>query len=300
MTKILVLGASGMLGASLLGFFSEKPSIEVLGTVRSSSAAALLPARLRQFLRIGVAAHNTEALVAILAQEKPDVVVNCIGIIKQHSEANQELPSIRINALFPHVLAQYCGWFGARLIQISTDCVFSGSQSATQVAEHGRYTEDSPTDAQDLYGRSKRMGEVLNQRHAITLRTSIIGHELNSKRSLVDWFLSETGQVRGFTNAVFSGLPTVELARVILEYVVPDETLAGLYHVAADPIDKHRLLSLVAQIYGHTVPIVPDPELVIDRALNGSRFREATGYVAPDWIELIGRMHAYHQQISHS
>lgn len=293
MTKILVLGASGMLGASLLDFFVDKPGIEAIGTVRSSDTAALLPAKLRQFLRIGIDVDHIEALISLLAHERPDVVINCIGIIKQRSEAKQELPSIRINALFPHLLAQYCDWFGARMLQISTDCVFSGSQSAAQVAEHGRYTEDSPTDAKDLYGRSKHMGEVHNQSHVLTLRTSIIGHELNSKRSLVDWFLSETGEVRGFTKAIFSGLPAVELARVILEYVVPDVSLTGLYHVAAEPIDKHRLLSLIAETYGHSIQIVPDSDLVIDRGLNGTRFMEATGYTPPDWVELIHRMHAY-------
>lgn len=293
MTKILVLGASGMLGASLLSYLAEKPGVEALGTVRSRSVADLLPAKLRSLLRVGIDASDTDSLIALLAQEKPDVVVNCIGIIKQLSESKQELPSIRINALFPHMLAQYCDWFGARLIQISTDCVFSGSQSAAQIAEHGRYTEDSPTDAQDLYGRSKRMGEVHNQSHAVTLRTSIIGHELNSQRSLIDWFLSQTGQVKGFTKAIFSGLPTVELGRVILDYVVPNETLCGLYQVAAEPIDKHRLLSLVAETYDHNVTIVPDATVVIDRGLNGTRFAEATGYTAPDWVELIQRMHQH-------
>lgn len=296
MTKILVLGASGMLGVSLLSYLEGKPGIKVLGTVRSRSVADMLPANLRGLLRVGIDAYDTGSLIALLAREKPDVVVNCIGIIKQLSESKLELPSIRINALFPHLLADYCDWFSARLIHISTDCVFSGGQSAAQIAKFGRYTEDSPTDAQDLYGRSKRMGEVHNQSHAITLRTSIIGHELNSRRSLVDWFLSETGQVKGFTKAVFSGLPTVELARVILEYVVPNETLTGLYHVAAEPIDKYRLLSLVAEIYRKNITIVPDSSVVMDRALNGARFREATGYVPPDWIELVNRMHASQHQ----
>ena len=185
--------------------------------------------------------------------------------------------------MLPHRLARLCELAGARLIHISTDCVFSGRK--------GLYLESDLSDAEDLYGKSKYIGELHDLPHAITLRTSIIGHELGSNYALVDWFLSQEGGVKGFTKAIFSGLPTVELARVMKDFVVPHPQLNGLYHVAAKPIDKFRLLSLVAAQYGKAIDIRPEDALVIDRSLDGSRFREATGYVAPEWPELIRRMY---------
>ena len=171
-----------------------------------------------------------------------------------------------------------------RLIHISTDCVFSGSK--------GHYRESDTPDATDLYGRSKLLGEI-DYGDALTLRTSIIGPELYSNSSLLDWFLSQTGSIQGFTKAVFSGLPTVEIARVIAEYVIPRPKLAGLYHVSSEPIDKCALLNLIAKIYKKPIHIVPDDKLVIDRSLNSDRFYEETGYHAPQWDELITRMYRF-------
>jgi dTDP-4-dehydrorhamnose reductase len=177
-----------------------------------------------------------------------------------------------------------CKATGARLVHISTDCVFSG--------EKGGYLESDFPDAYDLYGRSKLLGEV-DYPHAITLRTSIIGRELSGHRSLVGWFLAQQGTVQGFTGAIFSGLPTMELARVINEYVLPRPDLHGLYHVATQPINKYDLLKLVAKTYGKDTEIVPSDRLTIDRSLNADRFREATGYVAPEWPVLVQNMHDF-------
>jgi dTDP-4-dehydrorhamnose reductase len=171
------------------------------------------------------------------------------------------------------------------LVHVSTDCVFSGAK--------GHYLETDFPDAYDLYGRSKLLGEV-DYPHAITLRTSIIGHELSGNRSLIGWFLAQQGSVKGFARAVFSGLPTVELARVVRDCVLPRPALRGLYHVAAQPINKCDLLKLVAATYGKTIKIVPSEDLVIDRSLNADRFRVATGYVAPPWPDLIQRMFEFH------
>jgi dTDP-4-dehydrorhamnose reductase len=154
------------------------------------------------------------------------------------------------------------------------------------------YEEQDVSDAEDLYGKSKFIGEIIDQPHAITLRTSIIGHELNSQASLVDWFLSQSGTVKGYSKAIFSGLPTVELARVIRDFVIPQPALHGLYHVSADPIDKLELLRQVARIYQKYITIVPDDQLKIDRSLDSSRFRSATGYEPPQWPELIEAMRA--------
>jgi dTDP-4-dehydrorhamnose reductase len=282
--KVLVLGVSGMLGNAVFRVLGASPGIEVAGTARSAAVARHLPEALRDRIVTGIDVENFDSLARAFAATRPDAVVNCIGLVKQLAEADDALAAIPINSLLPHRLARLCEVAGARLVHVSTDCVFAGTR--------GMYTEDDPADAQDLYGRSKHLGEV-RYPHTVTLRTSIIGHELSSAHGLVGWFLSQQGSVRGFTRAVFSGLPTVELASVIRDRVLPDAGLNGLYHVAAAPIAKHDLLKLVAARYGKTIEINPDDSVVIDRSLDGSRFARATGYVAPPWEELVRRMHAF-------
>jgi dTDP-4-dehydrorhamnose reductase len=281
---ILVMGASGMLGHAVLRLFAEDSGFVVWGAARSGAALGLLPGSLRERIVTGVDADNFDSIVDLFARTRPDVVVNCIGLVKQLSSADEPLRAIPINALLPHRLAKLCAACGARLVHISTDCVFSGSK--------GRYRESDPPDAQDLYGRSKHMGEV-GGAGAITLRTSIIGHELGTAHGLVGWFLSQTGSVKGYTEAIFSGLPTVELAQVIKDHVLPRPQMHGLYHVSADPISKFDLLKLVAEAYEVATAIVPDNKVVIDRSLDSERFRIETGYAAPAWGELVRRMHAF-------
>jgi len=279
--RVLILGATGMLGSTLLRLFHGHPGLEVFGTVRSTSAINLLPHEVHTQLVIGVDVDNNEHLLRLMVRVRPDVVVNCIGLVKQLSESKLALAAIPINSLLPHRLAEICGLFGTRLIQISTDCVFSGRK--------GLYTETDFADADDLYGRSKYLGEV-DYPHAVTLRTSIIGHELSGSRSLVCWFLAQHGQVAGFRRAVFSGLPTVELGRVILEQVLPNVSLHGLYHVSADPINKFDLLTLLARHYGKDIEIVPKDDFVIDRSLDSSLFRQVTGFRPKIWDHLVQLM----------
>jgi dTDP-4-dehydrorhamnose reductase len=271
-TKVLVLGASGMLGNAVLRFFAESPGFQVTGSARSAAVLQRLPEALRSSVVCGVDVENTDSLMSLFARARPDVVINCIGLVKQLAEADDPLQAIPINALLPHRIARLCEVAGARFVHVSTDCVFSGRA--------GLYRESDAADAQDLYGRSKHLGEV-DSPHAITLRTSIIGHELAGAHGLVGWFLSQQGAVRGYTRAIFSGLPTVELAR------------RGLYHVATAPIAKYELLRLVAATYGRSNDIAPDDQLRIDRSLDATRFNQATGYVAPPWPELVRRMHAF-------
>lgn len=273
-----------MLGNAMLRLFSQSEGHRALGTVRSSRAMRLLPAELRDSLIVGVDVENFDSLSRGIAAAKPDVVINCIGVVKQLSESDDPLTAIPINSLLPHRLARLCDLAGARLIHVSTDCVFSGRK--------GLYTEADFPDANDLYGRSKYLGEV-DYPNAVTLRTSIIGHELDGARSLVGWFLAQSSSVRGFTRAVFSGLPTVELARVIRDFVLPNPQLRGTYHVSADPINKYDLLKLVAGAYGKTIDIVPDASLVIDRSLLSMRFREATSYAPPPWRLLVEGMREF-------
>lgn len=281
--RVLILGASGMLGSSVLDVFSRDSSFEVFGTLRSEYSSRFFPSRLQSCLLTNVDVLDQDSLARTLAQVKPDVVVNCVGLIKQLANANDPLVALPINTLFPQKLSILCGLGGIRLIHISTDCVYSGKK--------GMYKESDISDCEDLYGKSKFMGELHRDSHAITLRTSIIGHELNSRVSLVDWFLSQGSSVKGYNKAIFSGLPTVELATVIKDQVVGRPQLNGLYHVAAAPINKYDLLKLVASVYGKSCEIAVDDSLVIDRSLDATRFASATGYVAPAWPDLVQKMY---------
>jgi dTDP-4-dehydrorhamnose reductase len=282
--KILILGAGGMLGHTMFRIFADDSTHEVFGTARADLVRSHFGDRAAQRLLTGVDVEKHDSLVRAFATVRPQLVVNCIGLVKQLVDADDPLQAVPINTLLPHRLAALCQATGARLVHISTDCVFSGAK--------GDYRETDFPDAYDLYGRTKLLGEV-DYPYAITLRTSIIGHELTSNRGLIGWFLAQQGSIRGFRKAIFSGLPTVELARVIRDYVLPRPDLGGLYHVASKPIDKCELLRLVADVYGKKIEIVPDDTLIIDRSLNADRFTTATGYVASPWPELIRRMYEY-------
>jgi len=281
---VLVLGASGMLGNAAVRVLAQDAQCEVYGSVRSAGAIAHFPPPLQQRIVAGVDV-NSDDLSAIIARLRPTVVVNCVGVVKQLAEANDPLIALPLNAELPHRLARLCEATGARLIQISTDCVFDGRR--------GGYSESDTPDATDLYGRSKLLGEV-DYPNAVTLRTSLIGHELASHHGLLDWFLSQQHSIRGFTRAVFSGLTTVELVGVIARHVIPNEGLRGVYHLSGEPISKYELLSLVADIYGKAIEIVPCDEPVIDRTLKAERFRAATGYAPPDWKTLIRDLKAFY------
>jgi dTDP-4-dehydrorhamnose reductase len=283
--SILVLGASGMLGNAVLRFFAESYDYEVYGTARSCGSIRDLQQKAPTAKIVtGIDVDNLDSLTRLFATVNPTLVINCVGIVKQLEEANDPLVALPINALLPHRLARLAQVAGARLVHLSTDCVFSG--------EKGNYSESDTPDAHDLYGRSKLLGEV-DYPNAITLRTSIIGHELSGARSLVDWFLSQNEAVSGYKRAIFSGFPTVEIARIIRDYVVPNPQLHGLYHLSAEPINKFDLLRLVAQIYEKKIIIKQTDEYAIDRSLNSDRFRLETGFKPDSWIELVKRMHAF-------
>ena len=283
-TRLLILGASGMLGNALLRYFAAKESFQVVASVRNAGSLRNTACEPNYQLITGVDAENPDDLLRVFDEARPDVVVNCVGVVKQLAAAEDALVSIPLNSLLPHRLARLCAATGSRLIHISTDCVYSGKK--------GGYVESDLPDADDLYGRSKLMGEV-DYPHAITLRTSLIGHELRGARSLVNWFLAQEGSVRGFTKAIFSGLPAVEIARVIEEYVLPHPELHGLYHLSVGPISKYDLLSMVKDVYGEQIEIIPDDSLVIDRSLDSTRFQQATGFVPKPWPELVQAMHDF-------
>jgi len=282
--KILIFGANGMLGTALHRLFSSDARFETWGTLRSPDAMAHFPESARGRLISGVDVTRPDEVAGAVHRAQPDLVLNAAGIVKQLAVANDPMVAIPVNALFPHQLAALCGSAGARMVHISTDCVFSGRR--------GGYTEDDQSDAEDLYGRSKFLGEVDGLAHVLTLRTSGIGHENGTRLGLVEWFLGETGRVKGFRKAIYTGFPWVEVARVIRDVVIPAPHLHGLYHVSSEPITKFDLLHLIATVYNKSIEIVPDDEVRIDRSLDSSHFRKATGYAPPPWPELVQLMHA--------
>ena len=282
--RMLILGASGMLGNTLLRYFSVKSEFQIFAAVRSADSLCAIAVKENYRLIPGIDAANRDDLDRAFDEVQPDVVLNCVGVVKQLAPAEDALVSIPLNSLVPHHLASLSAASGSRLVHFSTDCVFSGKK--------GSYIESDIPDPTDLYGRSKLLGEV-DYPHAITLRTCFIGHELNGTRGLVNWFLAQEGSVRGFTKAIFSGLPTVEIARVIEEYVLPYPELHGVYHLSLDSISKHDLLSIVKDVYGKQIAIIPDDSFVIDRSLDSTRFCQATGFLLKPWRELIQAMHDF-------
>lgn len=282
--NVLVLGCSGMLGNAVFRILSADSNLKVLGTLRSASSRLFFRGFDESCLIPGVDVQNVDSLHEAYEEAQPDVVINCVGLIKQLAVANDPLQTLPINSMLPHRLARLCGLSNSRLVHVSTDCVFSGRK--------GSYVESDPSDAEDLYGKSKYLGELHDCAHAITLRTSIIGHEIRSSYALIDWFLAQSNPIKGYSRAIFSGLPTVELARVIKEHVLPNPKLSGLYHVSSPSISKLNLLKQVASQYKRPIEIIPDDSVVIDRSLVSRRFSAATGYQSPSWEKLVERMHS--------
>ncbi len=279
--RVLIFGGAGMLGHKLWQLFRGR--FDTWVTVRAE------PARYARFelfepdrLLGGVDVRAIDNVVRAMETVRPDVVVNAVGIIKQRPAAEDATISMAVNALFPHRLGALCRAFRARLVHISTDCVFSGRKD--------RYTEGDVPDADDLYGRSKLLGEVTGD-GGVVLRTSMIGRELEMGYGLVEWFLSQRhGRVRGFTNAIFSGFPTIVLAQLIADLIDYHPHLTGLYHVSSEPISKYELLTLLQAAYGLSVEIEPFPEVRVDRSLDSTRFRSATGFKPGPWPELVEMM----------
>jgi dTDP-4-dehydrorhamnose reductase len=256
----------------------------IFAVTRSTDIRTRFPSLRDVRLLSGVEVENADALASAIERVRPLTVINCVGVVKQREDADDPLVTLPVNAIFPHRLWRLCRLIGAKLVHVSTDCVFDGAR--------GGYLEQDIPNASDLYGTSKQLGEVIGP-GAITLRTSIIGHELRGANGLVEWFLAQCGSVRGFRKAVFSGLPTVELARVIRDYVIDRPDLEGLYHVSSAPISKFELLCAIADTYGKDIEIVPDDDYFIDRSLNGDKFNKATGYCAPEWRDLVELMNRY-------
>ena len=280
--KVLILGGSGMLGHKLWQILGDR--LHTYVTLRCGfDSYSLYGLFSREHTLDRVSAEDFETIVGAVDAVRPQVVVNCIGIVKQAEAVKDPVVSIYVNSLFPHKLARLCHAKGIRLIHISTDCVFSGRK--------GGYSETDESDAEDLYGRTKLLGEVSGN-GCLSLRTSMIGRELETSHGLLEWFLSQDGgMIHGYRRAIFSGLTTRALCDMLTVIIRQHPGLSGVYHVASEPISKFDLLMLIKQVYGLHIRIDPDETMVCDRSLDGARFRQATGLMAPAWPEMIREMH---------
>ena len=286
--RVLILGGTGMLGHIIVRHLFEETRHDVWATARNINAidAYFYPELISRFWNHNVDADDFDSIARAMTAIQPDIVINCIGIIKQVPISDDPLISITVNSQLPHRIAKISKMIGARMIHISTDCVFNGKK--------GMYTEDDIPTAEDLYGRTKLLGEVTYP-HCVTLRTSIIGHEIKSQYGLIEWFLAQTDKVKGYTRAIYSGFPTIVMAEIISNYVLPNLSLNGLYHVSSEPISKFDLLKIVAEKYKNKINIEPFDEFVLDRSMKSDLFRCQTGFQPPGWVELIDIMYRDYQ-----
>lgn len=285
--RVLVLGATGMLGHKLVQRLAAH-GLPVVGTIRTRAIPATAAARAAlagaDRILTDVDVLNDRALAAAVDTAQPDVVINAVGVIKQVDAANDPITSIETNSLLPHRIAKLCASRGRRLIHLSTDCVFAGRQ--------GPYNEDCPPDAEDLYGRSKLLGETTGT-GCITIRSSIIGRELRGRSGLVEWFLAQRGgKATGYAGALYTGLTTNAMADLLATLVRTEQDLSGLWHVASTVITKYDLLTLVNQHFSLGVELACDQTFRVDRRLDGGRFRARMGYSPPSWDEMVAEMRA--------
>ena len=285
--RIIVLGSSGLIGNTITKFFLNQSKYETFGILRDLEKISFFDDKYhKNFIYIDNIL-DFEKFEKILIKSKPKLIINCLGItnkfLKNNFKSVEE--SIKINALFPHRLHEICSKIDARLIHLSTDCVFSGRK--------GFYKEDDIPDPLDIYGRSKLLGE-LNYSNSLTIRKSVIGHEFLSRNGLLEWFLNKKETVEGYKNAIFSGLTVLELAKIIDKYIIPNKRLSGIIHVAGNPISKYELLYLISNEYQKKINIIPNESLKIDRTLNSNLFNDITGYQMKDWKELISSMREFY------
>ena len=277
--KICVLGAGGLLGHMLIRTLGE--TNDVFGTTREHSNDRSPVARFLSHKKwiSGVDAYKIDTVEAVFSQNQFDLVINCVGLIKQRDSQVSDIEMMRINAEFPHLLAEIANRHGTPVLHISTDCVFSGAR--------GNYLESDAPDPIDSYGRSKLLGE-LNDAKNLTLRTSHIGRELSVKKSFIEWLLSQRGEkINGYSRAIYSGLTTLELSRLISKLIVTHKDLSGRYHVSSQPISKLEIINKLNELLDLCVTVIPDSSVVIDRSLNSLSFQQTTGITTPSWDTML-------------
>ena len=290
---VVVLGASGLLGHVVYDTMITNVA-QVTGVMRRSREhVAWWPpfsgSSPRARLIDGIEASDWSVLVRLLDELRPDTIVNCVGVTPRRSDASDTVAAIRINALLPHLLAEWASTAGCRLITVSTDCVFGH--------EPGGFTESSVTNASDLYGRTKALGEVTNE-SAVTIRTSFVGLELVNRTELLEWFLGHAnGQVAGYGNVWYSGVPAAMVAAVVLMLTGTHRDVVGLHHLAApEPISKLDLLRAANDAFESNVTIVPDGAPASHRTLDGSGLHERLSLGPVDWqgaFTALARDHRY-------
>ncbi len=277
--RILILGGTGMLGHKLwqrLGARFPDCRVTIRGPRERYRAFKLFDdARVIE----NVDVTDEARLAAVLDSAAPDVIVNCVAVTKRREKSAAPASSVLLNAWLPHRLAEWTHAHDARLITISTDCVFDGAT--------GGYTEDDLPNALDVYGRTKAMGEVAYG-NALTLRTSFVGRELENGTELLEWFIAHNGgTVPGFRGTLYTGISTLYCADAIGEIIARFPGLRGLYQVASEVISKYDLLCLARAAFKLDIEIEPDDTVIMRRNLNGTRFREATGLATPSWMQMM-------------
>lgn len=281
--RILIVGGAGMLGSQCLRHFRDQYEVKtcVRGPAEQYQQFELFDQK-NTFFDTDV--HQIDVVTDRIKQFQPEAIINCIGIVKQRTAAQDAQESIKVNALFPHQLAQVAEQYNARVITFSTDCVFSGLK--------GNYSEQDLPDPKDTYGRSKLLGELYYD-HCVTIRSSIIGLELTNFMSLISWYLGQTGKIKGFTRAIYTGFTTIEMARIIERILTQHQDICGLWQIASDPINKFELLKLFGEQLGRDdIQLEPDAEFFCDRSLDGSRFNQQTGYQPPTWQAMLTELAA--------
>ena len=284
--RVLILGGEGMLGHKVFQVLSERfETFATFRNLRGPWKTYPIYENVDSFYtKGGVDVMNFDTVISAFAQVKPEVVINCIGIIKQIDQAKDPIISLNLNSLFPHRLAELCSATDTRMFHMSTDCVFSGRK--------GNYSEDDIPDAEDLYGRTKLLGEV-NREGCLTIRTSIFGRDFAKQSALLEWFLSNRGgTIKGYKNAIYTGFSTQILARIMSDMIADFPDLSGIYQVSSEPISKYDLLSKINTAMNLDIKINPDEQFSCDRSLDSSKFRDITDYLIPDWDEMISGLAA--------
>ena len=284
--RILVLGATGMLGHTIYKFLNQSDEIECYGSIRNTKDKEFFDSHLSKKTRIFNDFNNLKKLEKLIKKIKPQIILNCIGLIKQRDNSDNQPEAIFINSLLPHQISKVCNELGIRFIHFSTDCVFSGSK--------GNYKESDLPDARDIYGLSKFMGEI-NGKNNLTIRTSIIGHELKNSLGLLEWFLGEKKDIKGYSRAIFSGLTTLEVSRFLLDHIFKNNKIYGVYHLASEPITKLKLLKIINNVYKCKKNIISSSSLKINRSLDGSKLIEVTKYKVPNWEEMIKDLYRWNK-----
>tara|TARA_Y100000591_G_C21849418_1_gene710754 strand:- start:78 stop:938 length:861 start_codon:yes stop_codon:yes gene_type:complete len=284
MKKILILGSTGMMGSALSLFLRNNKKFEILCTYKNHKKIKFLKLKKNQKKKLDV--NNLSELTNVIFKFKPNYVINCVGIIKQllFKKNTNELKFL--NTLLPKKLSKIAEKKNFKVIHLSTDCVFSGKK--------GNYSETDKVDAKDLYGISKFKGEIKSN-NVLNIRTSIIGIELNSSYSLLNWFLSQK-KLNGYKNAFFSGLTTLELSKIIVnEIILKNKISHGLFHVSGPKISKFNLLKIFKKIYNKKTIINIDNSFKIDRSLNSKKFRKKINYKIRNWPYMISKLKEFYE-----